>query len=144
MQVFNRNARREYFLEDSLEAGLVLSGAEVKSVRLGKVDLSEAFAKITGGEVFLKNCYIYPYIGARSDYDPRRDRKLLLHKSQIAQLEAKLRGGKYTLVPIRLYNAHNILKMEIALGSTKKKYDHRKDIKKRDEERKIQQELKGV
>ena len=144
MKIFNRKAKHEYMILQSLEAGVVLSGAEVKSVRSGRVDLSESFGRIVNGEVILKNLYLYPHISTDSSADPRRDRKLLLHKTQIAQLEAKIRGQALTLVPLSLYTAHNLIKVELALAASKRKYDKKRALKMRDEQRKIEQELKDV
>lgn len=139
MRITNRKARFNYHILETLEAGVVLTGAEVKSVRAGRVDLSESFAKIQNGEAYLKNAYINPYMGAQ--LDPKRDRKLLLHKKQLNYLMGKTSGQSTALVPLSIYNKHNFIKVELALGASKKKYDKRMAIKKKDEQRKLEQEL---
>lgn len=144
MKIVNRRARHDYHILETLEAGVVLSGAEVKSFRAGRANLAEAFARIQNGEVFLKNAYIFPYFGAREDYDPRHDRKLLLHKKQIEHLQSRLSGSSTTLIPLSMYTTRNLVKVELALGGSKKKYDHKRAIKERDEQRRLEQELKGI
>lgn len=144
MKIENRKVRLQYKILETLEAGVVLTGAEVKSVRAGRVDLGEGFIRIQNGEAYLKNVYIYPYLGARPDYNPRMDRKLLMHKHQIMNLQGKLSKGGMTLVPLSLYTRHNFIKVEVALGQSKSKVDRRRDIKERDDLRRIEQELKGV
>lgn len=144
MKLYNKKARHTYHILESFEAGVVLDGAEVKSLREGRADLSESFAKIQNGEVFLKNAYIFPYHGGvKEGYDPRRDRKLLLHKSQIDSLLGKISGSAITLIPVSIYSTRNMFKVELGLAASKKKYDHRKAIKERDQQRRIEQELKG-
>jgi SsrA-binding protein len=144
MKIFNRKAGHNYHILETFEAGVVLTGMEVKSIREGKVDLNESFAKVSNGEVFLKNAYLYPPQGADSrEYDPRHDRKLLLHKSQINSLIGKTSGAAITLIPVAIYTTRNYIKVELALAASKKKYDHKKAIKERDEKRRIDQELRG-
>ncbi|MBI2022455.1 SsrA-binding protein SmpB [Candidatus Daviesbacteria bacterium] len=140
MKIFNRKAKHDYHILETVEAGIVLSGQEVKSVRLGKVDLSESFGKIQNGEVFLKNAYIYPYQQTQG-YDPRQDRKLLLHKQQISSLSGKISKAATTLVPLSLYSKRNFIKVELAVAASKKKFDKRRAIKAKDEQRRIEQEL---
>ena len=143
MKILNKKARFNYQIIETLEAGIVLSGAEVKSVRAGRVDLSESFAKVQNGQIFAKNIYIFPYFGVRTEtYNPRQDRKLLLHKHQIETLAGKMTKGGMALIPLSLYFAHNFVKVELALGQSKKLFDKRKVIKARDEERQLQQDLK--
>ncbi|MBI2021904.1 SsrA-binding protein SmpB [Candidatus Daviesbacteria bacterium] len=142
MKIFNRRARANYHLLETLEAGIVLSGPEVKSIRAGKVDLSESFARVQNEEVFLKNAYIFPYNGQGKEYDPKRDRKLLLHKEEIKRLLGKISGSATTLIPVSLYTKRNLIKVELALAASKKKYDKRRAIKERDQLRKIEHELK--
>jgi SsrA-binding protein len=138
MRIVNRRARYEYFITDSFETGIVLSGHEVKSLRAGRGDLSDSFAKVQNGEVFLKNAFIPPYQNAAiKDYNPKRDRKLLLHKDQIR----KLIGGSEMLIPLSIYEKRNFFKVELGKGLSKKKYDKRRAIKERDQQRKIEQEL---
>lgn len=143
MKILNRTASHKYHVLETLETGLVLSGPEVKSIRDGRVDLGESFARFQNGELFLKNAYIYPYHGVDQSYDPRRDRKLLLHKNQIASMIGKISGSATTLVPLSIYTTRNLIKVELALAQSKKKYDHRREIKERDERRKLEQELRG-
>lgn len=141
MRITNRKARFNYFISDSFEAGIVLSGHEVKSLRSGHGDLSDSFAKVQNGEVFLKNAFIPPYQNAQiKDYDPKRERKLLLHKDQIR----KLAGSIDHLIPLSIYEKNNMFKVELGIGSSKKKFDKRKAIKARDEARKIEQDLRGI
>lgn len=121
-----------------------MSGFEVKSIRAGRVDLTNSFGRIVNGQVFLKNVYIHPYQDQKvADYNPYQDRKLLLHKKQIAQLSQKLAKAGMNLVPLSIYEKRNLFKVELGLGQSKKKYDHRRAIKERDEARKIEQEIRG-
>ncbi len=144
MNIYNKKAKFNYHILDTIEAGVVLSGAEVKSLRAGRADLSESFAMIRNGEAFLKNAYIYPFNGANTKDDPRKDRKLLLHKAQIDMLSGKVSNSAVTLVPLSIYTTHNFFKVKLALAASKKKFDKRKAIKARDEQRKVDQELRGV
>lgn len=144
MRILNRKAKHKYTILQTLEAGVALSGSEVKSLRGGRVDLSESFARIQQGEVYLKNAYIFPYQGGvKEGYDPRRDRKLLLHKKEIDTLLGKMSGQATTLVPLSLYEKKNMFKVELGLAASKKKYDKRRAIKQRDESRKIEAELRS-
>ncbi len=144
MKILNRKARRNFHILDTFEAGVVLTGPEVKSLRANRADISDAFARIQNGQVYLKNAYIYPYFGQGSEYDPRHDRKLLLHKRQIDSLLGKISGAAVTLVPLSIYSTRNMFKVELALAAFKKKYDKRRAAKERDELRKIEQELKEI
>lgn len=144
MKIFNRKARLQYHILETLEAGIVLSGGEVKSVRLGRVDLNDSFAKLQNGEVLLKNMFIPSYQHASTEnYDPKKDRKLLLHKNQIRILIGKLSKGGMAIVPLSIYLSHNFIKVELALGASKKQFDQRRAIKAKDEQRKLEQELKN-
>lgn len=143
MRVFNRRARHKYSILEKVEAGVVLNGAEIKSIRAGRVDLSEGFARIRDGEVFLVNAFINPWMGSQKYHDARRERKLLLHKKQILNWQGKIAGGKLTLVPIAIYIKGNLAKVELALAKSKAKYDRRADLKKRAVERDIERELRG-
>jgi SsrA-binding protein len=139
----NSKAGRDYLLEERFEAGLVLLGSEVKSLRSGQASLNESFALVRDGEVFLVNSYIAPYHGAnRFNHDPRRDRKLLLKKREINKLigRSKLRG--YTLVPVRVYFKDGWAKLELAIGKGKRSYDKRDDIKRRDAHMEMSKALK--
>ena len=138
----NRKARHEYSILQTLEAGIVLVGTEVKSLRQGKANLVDSYAKITNGEVWLVNLHISEYVqGNINNHDPKRERKLLLNKSEIRKLSVKTKEKGLTLVPLRLYFKSGKVKVEIAVAKGKKVYDKRKDIAKkdfqRDQERKI-------
>lgn len=130
----NRRARHDYTIEDSMEAGLALMGSEVKSLRLGRGSITEAFAGEKGGEIWLMNSHIPEYEGARNfGHSPRRDRKLLLHRRQIERLIGAVRRDGVTLVPLRLYfNDHGRAKLEIGLAKGKRQIDKRQDLKERD------------
>lgn len=131
--VSNRKARHDYHLFDRFEAGLVLLGSEVKSLRQGKVSLQDSFAAIEGGEAWLHNMHISPYEQASHwNHDPRRDRKLLLHAAEIRRLIGKVQERGYTLIPLRLYFTRGRAKVELALAKGKKAYDKRADIRERD------------
>lgn len=137
----NRKARHEFFIEDTIEAGIVLKGTEVKSIRQGKVNIKESYANIENGEVFLNGMHISPYEqGNIYNVDPLRKRKLLLHKRQIRKLigETKLKG--LTLIPLSIYLKNGIVKVEIAVAKGKKLYDKRQVIAKKDAERRMQQQ----
>ena len=141
MKLHNKKANFNYQILESFEVGIVLSGQEVKSLRLGRGDLSDSFAKVQNGEVFLKNAFIPPYQNAVvKDYDPKRDRKLLMHKDQIRGLV----GSTNNLIPLSIYEKHNFFKVDLGIATYKKKFDKRRVIKARDEKRKIEQDLRGV
>lgn len=138
----NRKARHEYLILQSLEAGIVLVGTEVKSLRQGKANLVDSYATIKNGEVWLLNLHISEYVqGNINNHDPKRERKLLLNKSEIRKLVGKTKEKGLTLIPLRLYFKKGKVKVEIALAKGKKTYDKRKDIARkdfqRDQERKI-------
>ena len=138
----NRKARHDYLIEDTLEAGLALSGTEVKSCRGGKVNLSDSYAQITNGEAWLLQCHISPYShGNRSNHDPVRPRKLLLHRQEIERLAAKVAQDGRTLVPLRLYFKHGLAKAEIAVARGKRAYDKRASEAERDADRQMRREL---
>ena len=138
----NRKARHEYEIEETFEAGLQLLGTEVKACREGRANLADAYATIDAGEAWLLQCHISPYShGNRSNHDPMRPRKLLLHRSEIEKLQIKAAQEGRTLVPLRLYFKHGLAKVEIAVGRGKKLYDKRRDKARRDAERQIRQEL---
>ena len=126
----NRKARHDYFIEDSMEVGLVLVGTEVKSIRQGAVSLKDAYASLQGGEVFVENMHVAPYTeGNRFNVDPLRKRKLLLHKKEIQKLKKALDQKGYTLVPLKLYLVRGRVKMELGLARGKKLYDKRESLK---------------
>lgn len=141
----NKKATFNYTILEKVEAGIMLTGAEVKSIRIGRVDLSESFARIQNGQVIAKNIYIFPYFGVRTDsYNPRHDRKLLLHRNQIETLAGKMSKAGMALVPMSLYFTRNLVKVELALAISKKKFDKRKAMKEKDETRQLQQDLKSI
>lgn len=143
MRIVNKKALHEYFILESFEAGVKLYGSEVKSIRSGRIDLGQSHARIINGEVFLVNANIPRYQNAPiKNYDPGRTRKLLLHKSQIDSLVGKL-SGKVTLVPVSIYEKHNLIKVQLGLVKSKKEFDKRKIVKERDHQRRIEQELGG-
>jgi SsrA-binding protein len=142
--VENRRARHDYELLDRVEAGVQLTGTEVKSLREGRVEVKRAFADIRGGEVWLVGIHIAPYGQAAVDaHDPDRDRKLLLHRRQIEALSGKVKERGFTLVPTRLYFKDGRAKVELALARGKDTFDKRRDIAKRDADRQIERALKG-
>lgn len=140
----NRKARHDYFIEEVIEAGLVLTGTEVKSLRLGRVNLRDSFARLDHGELFLFNCHIAPYeFGNRWNHDPYRNRKLLLHKKQIRDLAQTVRLKGLTLVPLRLYfDDHGRVKLALAVARGKKDYDKRQTMADRDASRQIERSMK--
>lgn len=143
LKITNKKAFFDYLLQERLEAGINLTGAEVKAVRLGHADLAGSFVKINGNEAYLLNAKIFPYKYARPEnYDEKRTRKLLLHKKEIISLKAKIEGPGLTIVPISLYTKASHIKLEIAIGKAKKRIDKRAAIKKRDQERALAEEIK--
>jgi SsrA-binding protein len=140
----NKKAYHDYFIEEKFEAGMVLQGTEVKSLRLGKANLNDSFALVRNGEAFLNNLHISPYaFGNRENHDPDRMRKLLLHKKEIGKLFSRIREQGYSLVPLRLYFKKGIVKVEMGLAKGKKLYDKREDMKKKDMNREVSQALKS-
>jgi SsrA-binding protein len=139
----NRKAYHDYFVEDTLEAGLVLVGSEIKSIRLGRVNLRDSHVAIRNGEAWLIGAHIAGYAQASyQDHDPRRDRKLLLHKMEIRRWLAKAEQKGYTIVPTKLYLKNNRAKVEIGLARGKRAYDKREAIAKRELDRKLRRALK--
>jgi SsrA-binding protein len=135
----NRKAAHDYFLEDRLEAGIALRGSEIKSIRAGRVSLKEAYVRIEDGEAWLVNAHIAPYDPASlQNHDPRRRRKLLLHRRQIRRAFEDLKQRGYTLVPTRLYLKRGRAKLEIALAKGKRQYDKRRALAKREAAREIE------
>jgi len=138
----NRKAGRDYFLDDRYEAGLVLRGTEIKSVRASQVSLTEAYVKIENGEAWLVNAYIAPYDPASQfNHDPRRNRKLLLHRREIDRLEVKVHQRGFTLIPTRMYLKHHRAKLEFALAKGKLKYDKRQALARKDAQREMDRSL---
>lgn len=139
----NRKARHDFFIEDSIEAGIVLKGTEVKSLRQGKANISDAYAEIRDSEVYIENMHISPYEqGNIYNVDPLRSRKLLLHRSEIRRLEKEVSLKGYTLIPLKVYLTRGKVKVELAVARGKKLYDKRESIAKRDSDRRIRQALK--
>lgn len=144
MKIVNKRAHYDYELLETFEAGINLQGQEVKAVREGHADLTGSFARIVGSEAYLVNAKIFPYEYARTeDYDQNRTRKLLLHKKQIISLKAKTDGANLTIVPVSLYTTHNLIKVELALGKSRKQYNKREQKKRRDLDRETQALLKS-
>lgn len=144
MKIANRKASFDYQLLDKFEAGINLVGAEVKAVRGGHVDLTGSFVRIINGEAQLVNAKIFPYAFARVDtFDTTRTRKLLLHKKEIISLKSKMDGSNLTIVPVSLYTTHGLVKVELALAKSKKKFDKKEAIKNFDIDRDIDRELKN-
>lgn len=140
----NRQAFHSYFIDERYEAGLVLLGTEVKSLRDGNANLKDAFARVERGELFLYNCHITPYShGGYVNHDPLRPRKLLLHKEEIARLAQRIAVGGQTLIPLRLYLLKGRVKVEIALARGKKLWDKRESIKKREQDREARAAVRG-
>lgn len=141
----NRRARHEYHIEESFEAGLVLTGTEVKSLRNGRVTLGEAYARVDRGEVWLYHLHIPPYdAGNIFNHDPLRPRKLLLHQGEIRRLAGKAAQKGYTIVPLRLYFLRGRAKVELALARGKKLYDKREAVGQREAQRQAQRAVKQV
>ncbi|WAH36381.1 SsrA-binding protein SmpB [Alicyclobacillus dauci] len=139
----NRKAFHDFFIEESFEAGLVLSGTEIKSMRKGSVSLRDAYARVEQGEVWLHNMHVAPYEqGNRFNHDPLRSRKCLLHKKQINYLFGAVREQGYTLVPTKVYLKNGFAKVELGLAKGKKLHDKRESMKKRDAAREIERALR--
>lgn len=138
----NRKARFDYHILDTFEAGIVLTGAEIKSIRAGEITISEAYVRPQGEELFLLNAYIKPYSHSGDrEYDPRRPRKLLMHKREIVRLIHQLEAKGTTLIPLQVHLKKGRAKVEIALGKGKAAPDKRQDVKKRESEREIAREM---
>ena len=138
----NKKAFHEYFIQDTFEAGIVLVGSEVKSVRDGGISLADSFVNIKNNEVFLKNAYIKPFEKTTAFApDSRKDRKLLLNKKEILKILNKVKQEKYTIVPTQMYFSSQWVKVEIALAKGKKLYDKRESLKKKDIARDIQRQI---
>jgi SsrA-binding protein len=138
----NRKARHEYFVLDSYEVGIVLKGTEVKSLRQGNANLTDGYAQVKNGELWLTGLHISPYAhGSYANVDPLRQRKLLLHKKELRKLVTKLQDKGVTLIPLKMYFTHGIAKLQLGVCKGKKEYDKRQDIAKRDAERAIRRHL---
>ncbi len=144
MKLTNRNAFHDYTILERFEAGIKLTGPEVKSIKDNRVSLTGAFVRVVGNEIYLINAQIQPYSFARVEgYDPRRTRKLLLGKREIVSLKGKLEGGGYTLIPLSLYTKHGLIKVEVGLGCGKKQFEKRELLKKRAQKREIERTYRG-
>jgi len=142
VKITNKKAFYEYEISDRFEAGIQLTGAEVKAVRAGHVSLSSSFVRIIGSEAYLLNAQIFLYEYARPDgYDEKRTRKLLLHKKEIISLKSKIEGLNLTAVPLSMYTRGHLIKLEVALGKGKKKHEKREAIKKKDQMRELERDL---
>jgi SsrA-binding protein len=140
----NRKAYHDFFIEDTYEAGLALVGTEVKSLRVGKVNLRDSYAEIKNGQLYLVGVHISPYDwGNLSNHDPLRRRKLLLHRTEIDRIAIKVKERGYTLVPTKIYFKGSLAKVEIGLARGKRQYDKRADLAAKDAQRDMQRALRG-
>lgn len=138
----NRKASHEYFLMDDYEAGLVLQGSEIKSIRAGRISLAQAYIRVENGEAWLVDAHIAPYDqAARFNHEPTRPRKLLLHRKEISHLQAEVTQKGVTIVPLKVYLKDGLAKVEIAVAKGKKLYDKRDAIAKRDAQREMERHL---
>lgn len=139
----NKKAFHDYHIEERYEAGVVLTGTEIKSIRTGKVNMRDSFAQVRRGEVFLHNMHISPYEqGNRYNHEPLRTRKLLMNRQEINKLIGMIKEKGYTLVPIKIYLKNGLAKVQIALAKGKKEYDKRESIKQRDAKREMAKAIK--
>lgn len=139
----NRKARYQYFIEETFEAGIVLQGTEVKSIRLGRVSLKDSYARVDNGELFLYEMHVSPYdYGSSFNHEPLRKRKLLMHRREINRLAGYVQEKGYTLVPLSLYLKNSRMKIELALAKGKRAYDKRQSIAERDARREMERGLK--
>jgi len=140
----NKKARADYFIEDTFEAGMSLMGTEVKSLREGRVNLKDSYAREKNGRIVLVGAHISPYpFGNRVNHEPERERELLLHKQEIRRLVIKTRERGYSLVPLAIYFKNGKAKLEIGLGKGKAQYDKRETIKKREQDREMERAIRG-
>ncbi|MBC8512221.1 MAG: SsrA-binding protein SmpB [Dehalococcoidia bacterium] len=141
----NRKARHDYFVDETYEAGIILTGTEIKSARAGRVNLRDSYVQVKNGELWLIDTHIAPYQQAgRNSHEPKRPRKLLMHRREINRLQGKVQEKGYTIIPLRLYLRNNKwAKVEIALARGKKLYDKRQAIRKHDAEREMERALAG-
>ena len=141
----NPTAKHNYFIEDTIETGIVLSGTEIKSIRNGKVNLKDSYAGIKDGEVYIYHMHISPYEhGNIYNKDPLRDRKLLLHDREIAKLMGFIKQKGYSLIPVSLYFKGNLVKLELGIGKGKKLYDKRQDLAKKAARSEIHRQMKSL
>lgn len=142
----NKKAYHDYFIEDKFEAGIVLKGTEIKSVRKGSANLKDSYVKIKDGEAFIENMHVSPYEqGNIFNHEPLRTRKLLLHKKEIIKLQKEIKEGGYTIVPTKIYfDKNSKAKVEIALAKGKKLYDKRQSLKEKDAKRDVEKAIKNI
>lgn len=139
----NKKARHDFSIEETFEAGIVLQGTEIKSIRNGRINLKDSFARVNNGEVFLHNMHISPYEqGNIYNHDPTRARKLLLHRKEINQLIGQTQQKGYSLVPLKVYIKNGVAKVLLGVGRGKKKYDKREDLKRKQQKREIDRAIK--
>ncbi|SDC27797.1 SsrA-binding protein [Pelagirhabdus alkalitolerans] len=139
----NKKARHDFLIEETYEAGLVLQGTEIKSIRAGRINMKDSFARVERGEVYLHNMHISPYEqGNRFNHEPTRTRKLLLHKKEINKLIGETQQAGYSLVPLKVYIKNGMAKVLIGLGKGKKKYDKREDLKRKQANRDMDRAVK--
>ena len=144
MEIYNRKAKHDYFIEDTYEVGIVLTGTEIKSVRAGNANIKDSYGVIKNNEVFLLNMFISQYKeGNIFNHDETRTRKLLLHKKEIKKINEKVNNQGLTLIPLKLYFKNNILKVELGICRGKKNYDKREALKEKDIKRNINKQLKN-
>lgn len=144
MKIINKRAYHDFTILDTSEAGISLMGAEVKSVKGGRMSLEGSFVRVLGSEIYLVNAQVFPYPYARPEgYDSKRTRKLLMHKSEILSLKTKVASDRLTLVPLECYATRGLVKLKIGLGRGKKQYEKREKLKRKDIERDMLRELRG-
>lgn len=143
LEIINRKARYNYYIDETYEVGIVLKGTEIKSIRKGNANFNDAYALIRKGELFLVNMFILQYnLGNRFNHEETRTRKLLMHKREIIKIQSKMQQKGYTLIPLKLYFKKNKAKVLLGLGKGKKQYDKREVIKKKDQERQLRKIIK--
>lgn len=144
MKIFNKKATFDYTILEHVEAGVVLTGAEVKSLKNGHAQLDGSFVRILGNEAYLVNAQVFPFIYARPDgYDPRRTRKLLLHKKELLSMKSKIEGAHLTLIPLSWYTKGPLVKLEVGLAQGKKQYEKRDSQRRKDQRRELEREYRG-
>lgn len=140
----NKKANHDYFIEETIEAGMVLTGTEIKSIRSGKVQLKDSYVRISNGEAWINNMHVSPFEqGNRFNHDPLRSRKLLLHKKQIGELVGAVKRDGYTIVPLKMYLKDGYAKLLIGVGKGKKDYDKRNDMRKKEARREMERVFKS-
>ncbi|MFF3102990.1 SsrA-binding protein SmpB [Viridibacillus arvi] len=140
----NKKAGHDFFIEETIEAGMVLQGTEIKSIRNGRVQLRDSYVRVSGNEAWISNMHVSPYEqGNRFNHDPLRPRKLLLHKRQIAELIGRVKRDGYTIVPLKMYIKDGYAKLLIGVGKGKKNYDKRDDLRKKEAKRDMERTFKA-